>query len=148
MSFCAPGAFDQDRPMEMEIGADFPKGTELLLEGATGFINALLKGRFETASDENMQLHLNASGVNRFQEILFPVKSLNPLSLVVTLPDQHTDAAFELYARQLYKGEEIGRITWRLVPPEKKDWRYWLDYVGKIFASVSPLNCLLLLLLA
>jgi subtilase family protein len=148
MSFHAPGAFDQDRPMELEIAADFPPGAELVLAGETGFINALLKGRFETASDEKMQLPLNPSGVNQFEKIPFRVNSLNPLQLTVRFPDQEDNRTYELFARQLYEGEEIGRITWRFVPPAKKGWMYWLDSLRKLFASLSPLNCLLLLLLA
>src|SRR5688572_23838313 len=45
----------------------------------------------------------------------FP-KARIPLRLLVKIPEAMRQHEFELFARQVYEGEEVGRITWRLVP--------------------------------
>lgn len=121
INFLAPGAYDIDRLMQLEVVARLPEGAHLELEGASDFINAMVKGQFEkNMSADKMKLPLSPHGVNRFREIVFLAKSLNPLQLQVTLPKEHRRGAYEIFVRHLYKGEEIGRITWQFVP-ERKD---------------------------
>jgi hypothetical protein len=148
MRFLAPGAFDCDRPMQLEVVARLPEGAQLFLEGPARFVNALQKGYYEEVRKDRLRIPLSPYGMNRFKEILFPANSQNQLELSADIPPTQRTRDAEIYVRQLFEGEEIGRITWRLMPPVKKDWRYWLDYLQNFFASIFPLNCLLLFLIA
>lgn len=119
MNFMAPGAHDADRLMQLEIVARLPEEARLWLEGPADFVSALLTGRLgEDPRGEDLKLPLSPHGTNRFQEMVFPAKSQTSLRLVATLPEQHRLGNYEIYARQLYHGEEIGRVTWQLVSPE------------------------------
>ena len=120
LNFLAPGAHDIDRLMQLEVIAHLPEGSQLWLEGQADFLNALIKGYFEKVQDEKNRLPLSPYGVNRFKEIMFLAGSLNPLQLQVSVPENYLSGDYEIYIRHLYKGEEIGRVTWLLAPPEKK----------------------------
>ena len=37
------------------------------------------------------------------------------------LPEEFRKNEYELFVQQLYNGEEVGRITWRLVPSHRKE---------------------------
>lgn len=146
MSFVAPGAFDEDRAMQLEVGADFPPGTQFRLEGKAGFVNALVKGYFEEGPEGKVQLPLSPYRLNRFKEIPFPARSLNTLQLIARLPEIHEQRTYEIFARQCYKGEEVGRITWQVVPPMQEGPVPWLDRLREFIFQITPLSCLLILL--
>lgn len=148
MKFIAPGAYDDDRLMQLEIVAHLPEGAQLSLEGPANFVNALQKGYFENVREERMRVLLSPYGVNRYKEIMFPANSQNQLELIADIPEAQCTRNHEVYVRHLYNGEEIGRITWQLVLPAEKDRFSLIDILRKLFASLSPLNCLLLLFLA
>jgi hypothetical protein len=61
-------------------------------------------------------ISINPCGPRSFPEIAFPAKARIPLRLLVKIPEAMRQHEFELFARQVYEGEEVGRITWRLVP--------------------------------
>ena len=80
MHFMAPGAHDANRLMQLEVVANLPEGAQLWLEGPADFVGALLKGHFEqSARDKTLKIPLSPQGVNRFQEMIFPAGSQNPL---------------------------------------------------------------------
>jgi hypothetical protein len=41
------------------------------------------------------------------------------MRLLVNLPREMRNYQFEIFARQLFESEEVGRVTWRLVPTMK-----------------------------
>ena len=41
------------------------------------------------------------------------------MRLLVKIPEEMRKQEFEIYARQMYGDEEVGRVTWRLAPPRK-----------------------------
>ena len=59
-------------------------------------------------------------GAYAFDELLFPAKARFAMRLIVRLPKGARRVPCEVYARQLYAREEVGRVTWRLVPPAKR----------------------------
>jgi hypothetical protein len=144
--FNAPGALDADRPMQLEIVANLPEGAELSLEGEAKFVNALVKGYFENVSDARMTLPLERQGVSRFNEIPFPAGSVNPLKLIAAFPQQPAEGTYDIYARQLYQGQEIGRITWQLAAQTQNEPTSIPDPLRKILTQLTPLSCFLILM--
>lgn len=142
INFLAPGAYDVAREMQLEVVAHLPHGAQLWLEGPADFLSAMVKGHFEPAREEKMRLELSPYGVNRFREITFAAKSLNPLRLQVSVPEEHRRGTYEVYVRHLDQGEEVGRITWQLVPEIEKGESSLKDYMRWFFAGISPLSCL------
>ena len=47
-------------------------------------------------------------GATRFPEVVFPAKARIALRLLVKIPEGLRRHEFELFARQLYEGEEVG----------------------------------------
>ncbi len=128
LPFLAPGAPDKARPMRLEFVAKLPRGARVFLEAPRHFIDAL-QFRAPSLSVEKkrgtVRLPINPHGRQSFEDMLFPAKSRTQLRLLVQIPKELRGNQYEIYARQLYREEEVGRISWRLVPPEFfKERRY------------------------
>lgn len=124
LPFLAAGAPDKARRMRLEIVARLPARAEAVLELPSEFAE-LIRVRprlmpytpFTNAEGcRAVHLPINHCGRTRFPEVVFPAKARIPLRLLVKIPKEQRQHAFELFARQVYQGEEIGRVTWRLVP--------------------------------
>ncbi len=121
LKFLAPGAMDIARPMALEINARLPEGARALLEVPIVFYE-LLHERHQLAPAERdtkrgiARIRLNPQGKNDLGEILFPAKSENPMRLLIQIPEKHRRGAYRVWARQLWEGQEVGRITWLLQP--------------------------------
>lgn len=64
---------------------------------------------------------VNAQGRRALGEALFPAKSRAELKLLVDIPEELRKNEYEVLVRQLHESEEVGRVTWRLVPPDRKE---------------------------
>jgi serine protease len=64
---------------------------------------------------------VNPSGRTTFAEVAFPAQIRIPMRLLVNVPKELREQEFEIFARQLYENEEVGRVTWRLAPPRKRE---------------------------
>jgi serine protease len=60
------------------------------------------------------RLPLNLFGRHRFQEVLFPAKARIQMKLLVQIPGERLNTRYEVFVRQLFENEEVGRVTWRL----------------------------------
>jgi hypothetical protein len=67
---------------------------------------------------------LKPYGRMTFREALFPARSRNRLRLLVHIPEELREKEYEVFVRQLFKEEEVGRVTWRLVPEVRKELPY------------------------
>jgi serine protease len=117
----ARGWPSQDLRMRLEVVGRLPEGARMWLEGPAEFMDAIVENRpyLEIVKEGVAGLPINPHGVNRFREIVFPAKSRNQMQLLVEIPENQQNRAYRIYARQLYKGEEVGRVTWQLEPPSK-----------------------------
>jgi hypothetical protein len=79
--------------------------------------SVLLKG----ARDKRV-VHVPVKGAGRtsFAEVAFPAKARIGMRLLVDIPKELRQHEFEIAVRQLYQKREVGRVTWRLVPPRKQ----------------------------
>ena len=120
LPFLAPGAPDKGRPMRLEFVSKLPKGARVILEAPLHFAEGLQvrSPSFRIDSErQSVRLPINAHGRQVLEKVLFPAKSRTALRLLVEVPKELRRNQYELYVRQLYREEEVGRITWRLVPP-------------------------------
>jgi serine protease len=123
LPFLAPGTPDQARRMDLEIVAKLPPHARIRLEVPLRLMD-VLEERPEFKVDKKRGvavLPVNPFGRFRLGEIVFPAKSANPMRLLVHIPENYRDRPYEVFARQLFEGQEVGRVTWRLARPEKRE---------------------------
>ena len=110
----------------LEVIARLPKGARALLEAPIYLIDAMsLRSPFLKV-DEKRQvawLPLNPHGHTIIGEALFPAKSKTKLRLLVNIPEEQRKNEYEVFVRQIYEKEEVGRVTWRLAPVGRKKGR-------------------------
>jgi len=124
LPFLAPGAPDMARQMRLEVVAKLPKGAHAFLEVPLYLIDAMQERSPFLKIDEKRRvawLPVNPHGRKTLGETLFPAKSRAQLRLLVHIPEEFRENEYELFVRQLFEGEEVGRVTWRLAPPEQKE---------------------------
>jgi hypothetical protein len=127
LPFMAAGAPDRARRMRLEIVSRLPAGAEIVLELTPEFAELLrvrprpmpLEFKTKSRGCRVVYIPINYSGCMQFPEVVFPARARIPLRLLVRIPEAMQHHEFELYARQLYEEDEVGRITWRLVPNRK-----------------------------
>lgn len=123
LAFLAPGAPDKARRMRLEVVARLPKGAHAFLEMPLHFVDAIQERSPFLKIDEKRHvawLPVNPHGHRRLREALFPTKSRTKMRLLVHIPKEMRKKEYEVYVRQLYKGKEVGRVTWRLAPRDRK----------------------------
>lgn len=123
LPFLAPGAPDKARPMRLEVVAKLPEKARAFIE-----LPAYIQDNFDI-HPPYMKLD-RKRGVTRVPvhprgkydlgERLYPAKSRAKLRLMVHIPKEARENEYEVYVRQLFQGKEVGRVTWRLVPPKRK----------------------------
>jgi serine protease len=130
LPFLASGAPDMARLFQLEVVARLPEKTRVWLEAPMYFIDAMQVRSPFLRRDEKRDVAwvpLNPHGHTVIGEALFPPDSLTELRLLVHIPDKWRKSDYEVYVSQLYKDEEeegvkeyeeVGRITWLLVPQE------------------------------
>jgi serine protease len=118
LSFLAPGMPNRSLEMQLDVGARLPRGSRLLLDAPASLIDLLqAQVPFDRRGDNRVWLPLNPFGRSSLGRLLFPARSRIDLRLLVHIPKGCRTNPYELFVRQLHEDEEIGRVTWRLVPP-------------------------------
>lgn len=109
--------------MRLEVGARLPRGSRLLLEMPLAMYDAM-RERAPVKIGKRRQMvfiPVNPHGLRSLGEMLFPAKSRANLRVLVQIPKEYRHRAYEVYVRQMYKEEEVGRVTWRLTRLERKE---------------------------
>jgi serine protease len=119
LKFLAPGAPDKARYMALEFIAKLPEGAKAMVEVPLGFYELLHKCHQlgKVSIDRKCGaafIPVNPHGRVYFGEVLFPAKSRTALRLLVQIPEEHRKKAYQIAVRQLWEGEEVGRVTWQL----------------------------------
>jgi hypothetical protein len=116
--FIMPAAPDRDERFDLEFVADLPPGARLLLEVPTHFVALLGQaGRMIEIDDtERVAVELAPHGRVRFRDL--PLKARQGVDMTVRalIPEQYWEREHEVYVRQLWRGEPLGRLTWRFSP--------------------------------
>jgi hypothetical protein len=117
LPFLFPGAPDRARRMQLETVMRLPEGALALLEAPKYLLDAMQEPSPFWTEDKRsgmVRVSINPHGRQPFGEVLLPAKSRAACRLLVQIPKEWRKGAYEVYARQLYDGEEVGRVTWRL----------------------------------
>jgi hypothetical protein len=139
IEFISPGLPKITKKMHLEVIAYLPEGGEAVLEVPSLFGEALPneigfrvpefwkreidKNRKFILVDQKKKLHLfpvNPNGITKLEEVEFPADSISNLKLYVYIPEKYEKQHYTIAVRQMLEGNEIGRVTWRLVPPVKR----------------------------
>ena len=123
LPFETPGAPDKSRRMWLEVGAQLPKGSRLWFEVRPNIIDGRhFRERGVDRERDKARLDVKPQGLTKFGA-RFPFKSKVKAKLCVHIPKEMRNNEYEVFVRQLYRGKEIGRVTWRLVPQDIKKQR-------------------------
>jgi hypothetical protein len=117
LPFLMPGAPDKARPMALELVSRLPAGSRLVLEVPQEWRRLLGEHGNNARFDEKRKVWMvpaKASGRMLVVDGLLPAKARVRLTLRVHVPEQHRAGAYPVAARQLFDGEEMGRVTWML----------------------------------
>lgn len=123
LPFLSPGAPDKARRFGLEVVARLPEGAQLRVEVPLNLLDALEPRPCVLQVDRRRKVAIVAlrpSGRQRLGEAVLPARSRSALRLLVQVPKPQRKFAYEVAVRQLYEREEVGRVTWRLVPPRKQ----------------------------
>jgi hypothetical protein len=117
MKFLAPGANDRTRRFCLEVLAKLPRGSRLQVEAPLALLQAMQAASPWTIVDgDRGRVPINPHGRHRLGCAYFPPKHAFPLRLLVHVPEEFRGHRYDVAVRQLYEAEEVGRVTWRLVP--------------------------------
>jgi serine protease len=124
LPFLVAGAPDKGRRMRLEVVGRLPKGAEVMLEMPRELAQLLQVRPATGKTSKNRRVTLvpvNPAGRTIFGERVFPARARIPMRLLVNVPKELRKYEFEIFARQLYENEEVGRVTWRLAPQRKRE---------------------------
>ena len=117
LRFLAAGADDMTRRFCLEVIAKLPRGSKCLLEAPVALLQAMQAGPpWAIVRASTGQIPINPHRRHRIGCAYFPAKHAFPLRLLVHIPEEHRGRRYTVAVRQLYEAEEVGRVTWRLVP--------------------------------
>ena len=122
LPFLMPGAFDKARRFRLELLAKLPAEATLMLELPLRLLGALGERHQQCEIDRErkvVRLRLRPSGRHALPLMALPAKSRHRLRLLVSVPEKLRERRYQVAARQLYEGEELGRVTWVLAPKGK-----------------------------
>ena len=130
LHFLVTGAWDGPRPFELETIAGLPEGSRLAIQ-VPERIGRGLEPRHtvfdeieDPESDAQNRVHwripVSPQGSHRLGRIELPAGAAAPSHLLVEIPEGRHDRPFEVAIRQLHQGREVGRVTWRLLPPRER----------------------------
>lgn len=113
--FVAPGAPDSDRDFELAVGSRLPPESRVRLEAPLSLIGDRLPFVEVDKERKTGQVPIGPHGRTTLPPVVFPAKSRSRCRLLVHVPREYRERDYEVYVSQLYKGFEVGRVTWRIV---------------------------------
>jgi serine protease len=120
--FLVAGAPDKARYFQLESVAKLPEGARVFLEAPEYLLDALRHTKAQSKLDRKrstVRIPLSPHGVYKWGRALLNAGARIPVRLLVSIPKAQRNAAYEVYVRQLYERQEVGRITWRFAPKIK-----------------------------
>lgn len=119
LPFMVSGAPDIGRKMSLAVGMRFPEGAEAWLEAPDYLVDAMgmnSPGVRPLQGQDTSWVPLNPYQRTVFSEALMPAGTVHQFKLMVHIPGRLRENAYEVYVSQLFQGDEVGRVTWRLAP--------------------------------
>lgn len=122
LPFLVPGAPDRARRMALEIVSRLPAGARAFLEMPRSWLTRVSLRRSrgsDVPPGDPVRVPITPQGRELFGPLALPAKSRTQIRLLVQIPEARRDKSYQVYARQLFEGEEVGRVTWRLTTTRK-----------------------------
>jgi hypothetical protein len=126
LPFLFAGAWTGEEEFIFETVAELPENSILALQVADWIGRGLVGDRKDlavfrdTATDPantgRVRITLPANGARSLHPLRLPAHTAAPSHLLVGIDPRRHHRGHKVSIRQLYKGEEVGRITWCLVP--------------------------------
>jgi serine protease len=122
LDFISPGLPHKDQRMNLEVISKLPKGVNVLLQVPLAWKKLVFRGSPYVLHNKKRKIGyapLNPFGNSKLEDILFKANSKTKLKLFVNVPDKLKTQSYTIAVRQMLEGKEVGRFTWKLVPPKK-----------------------------
>jgi hypothetical protein len=126
LPFIARGAPEKARKMQLEVVGRLPKGARAFLEMPPYLVDVIQERSPFLKLEEKRRkvwLPVNPHGRRLLGEAMFPARAKIELRLLVHIPEDLRKNEYEIFVRQLYEKEEVGRVTWRLSPKVRRKKR-------------------------
>jgi serine protease len=94
-----------------------------------------LKGNEYIEKLKKTYIPLNREGNNLLEKFFVKKGAVHDMNLYVDIPEKFIGQKFRIYVRQLYDGQEIGRVTWLLAPVRRKPGEIAHGKKGKTAAA-------------
>jgi hypothetical protein len=122
LPFLIRGAPKEVLPMRIEIVKVLPPEAKVDLEVPARLVAdiPILRGHFTRLDARLARLPIGKSGLRRLHEIKLRRRAKYPSKLVVKLEKGTPTGNYYVAVRQVYKGKEVGRVTWMLKVKEGK----------------------------
>ena len=119
LPFLAAGGPEIAMRFQFRVVARLPEGASAWLEMPLYLVDVFGERSPYLRIDEERNLGrvpLNPHGGTNLGEAFLQARSVIELKLLVDLPEKSRRNEYEVFISQLYQGDEVGRVTWRLVP--------------------------------
>lgn len=123
LPFLIAGAPDRTRRMEVEVWRHLPRQADLILETPPYLPRLLEIPRQWVKFDDKCKValvRLPHQRRIRFSQALLGRKGRYPCVLWVRIPGAKTGQRFQVAVRQIYKEQEVGRVSWLLRVSKKE----------------------------
>ena len=126
LPFLLTGAWGEPQMFRFETIAQLPEGSRMAVQ-VPHWIGRGLKPahtdveEFEDAETDpkephRLRIYVEPSRLQSLGEIELPVATSAASHLLVQIPPKQRNRSHDVAIRQMYRGHEVGRITWRLLP--------------------------------
>jgi hypothetical protein len=116
LPFMVAGAFDTSREFQLETIGRLPVGSRVFFEMPASLSQGLRSRPTELVKDSkgvSARLPLNPAGIQRLGALVLHARSTIQCEMLVSIPPQDRPHAYHFAIRQIYKGTEVGRVTWQ-----------------------------------
>lgn len=124
LKFVVPGAFDTSHRFELEAIGRLPEGSRAFLEVPAWLADALRPHPCELKYDPKRgiaRIPLHHAGVQELGSAVLHARSRAECRLLVEIPRERRYHHYDFAVRQLYKGRDVGRVTWRFAAVDTVD---------------------------
>jgi serine protease len=124
LDFFSPGLPDRDQRMSLEVISKLPKDVKVLLQVPIAWKKMVFKGSPYVLHNKKRKIGfapIKSLGESKLENIQFRANSKTPLNLFLHIPDKLKNRNYTIAVRQMLEGKEVGRFTWKLIPPKKRE---------------------------
>ncbi|MGI8583144.1 MAG: hypothetical protein ACR2KX_13155, partial [Chitinophagaceae bacterium] len=123
LPFLATGAPDKKRKFDFEVISGLPEGSKVFLEiplrWKTEFFRHQADLKYKLRK-EYVPIPIKYAGKHLLEGIELDAKSKAKLRLLVFIPEKLRKNEYSIAVRQIWKRQEVGRISWKIVSKERK----------------------------